>query len=84
MQRQYTELFVGLLFLIIGITLLTSFAPTVSSATATGTGHALENVTSTAKIVYGFTDLAWAGGSLVFIIVGIFSLAMGAKKSAGL
>lgn len=82
--KAYTELFVGLLFLIIGVTLLTTFAPTMHEATDTSTGSALENVTGSAKIIYGFTDLVWAGGSIVFIIVGVFSLAMGVKKSAGL
>ena len=77
----YTELFVGVLFLIIGVTLLTSFAPTIHTATNTAATGALENVTATAKTVYGFSDLAWAGGSIVFIIVGIFSLAMGVKKA---
>lgn len=74
----------GLIFVIIGVVLLTSLALTVNTSTAdnefnsTGDDNAagaLENVSADAKSLYGLFDLIWAAGGLVLIVAGLFTIA---------
>lgn len=83
MEHAITSVFVGVILLVIGATLLLGQASTIHSLTATGTGTALENVSSNAKSLYGLGDFVWAGVSLVFIVIGGFSIAVGVKKMVG-
>lgn len=65
----------GLIFVIIGVVLITSLAITVNTNTQTDAGDALENVSGDAKSLYGLFDLIWAAGGLVLIVAGLFTIA---------
>ena len=79
-EKQMNHLFLSVIFIIIGVVLLTSFAGTVHSQTDTSTGKALENVTANAKTIYTFYDLVWAALGLVFIIGGGWSVVTTLRK----
>lgn len=80
MEAQMNRLFLSVIFIIIGVVLLTSFATTIHDSTVTTTGGALENVSANAKTLYGFYDLIWAALGLVFIIGGGWSAVATVKK----
>ena len=65
----------GLIFVIIGVVLITALAVTVTDNTSTDTGDPLENVSGDAKSLYGLFDLVWAAGGLILIVAGLFTIA---------
>lgn len=65
---------VGIVFVLIGVLLLTSLAPTIHTQTNTASTGALENVSATSKTIYNLYDLIWAVAGLVFIVGGAFGL----------
>ena len=90
-EKQMNHLFLSVIFIIIGVVLLTSFAGTVHTQTDTklnstgngcngATAGALCNVSSNAQTIYQFYDLVWAALGLVFIIGGGWSAVTTLRK----
>ena len=71
----------GLIFVIIGVVLITALAVTVTDNTNTDSGSGLalnatlENVSGDAKSLYGLYDLVWAAGGLILVVAGLFTIA---------
>lgn len=83
---------VGLIFVIIGVLLITALAPTINETSSTNafnsTGNenpagALENVSGSAATLYALYDFIWAVGGLVLIVVGVIAVALQFKKPFG-
>lgn len=66
------QLFVGIIAVVIGVILITSLATTINTNTNTASTKPLENVSQSAKALYGLYDLVWAALGLVFIVGGGF------------
>lgn len=74
---------VGLIFVIIGVLLITALAPTINETTGTAAGDPLENVSGSAATLYALYDFIWAVGGLVLIVVGVIAVALQFKKPMG-
>jgi drug/metabolite transporter (DMT)-like permease len=70
----------GIIAIVIGVVMLTSFGGTIVTATATGTGKPLENASATSKTMYGMIELLYPIMGVLFMVGGAFSLGKGIKK----
>lgn len=66
--------------IIVGVILITSQATTINTNTNTQTNGNLENVSSSAKSIYGLYDFVWSIAGLVLIVGGLATFYHGAKK----
>lgn len=65
--------------IVVGVILISSTALTVSTNTATGAGGALENVSASAKTIYGLYDFLYALLGIGLIIGGFVAFFKAAK-----
>jgi len=65
------ELIFGVIAIVVGVILITSQAVTIHDSTDTSTGKPLENVSASAKTMYGLYDFLWAVAGLGLIIGGL-------------
>lgn len=72
-------LITSLVFVIIGVLIITGLAPTISEAAGTGVNESLENVSGTAATIYQLYDFIWAVGGLVLLVLGVLGVAAGFK-----
>jgi len=74
------KMIVSIVVIVVGVILLTATAATIQSNTATGATKALENVSATAKVIYGLYDFLYALLGLGLIIGGFAGFFISLKQ----
>ena len=79
----FSVLILGVVAVVVGVLLVTSQAPTITDNTNTDAGGALENVSESAKSIYGLYDFIWATAGLVLIVGGIALFGLAFTRRGG-